>query len=131
MIVCKMANNDFSQWLLEELEQRGLSYSEVARRGSMSHARISQIVSGGNPGSDFCLGIAKALDLPPETVFRKAGILPPEPDLTSREKINLHLFRQLSLAEQERQLAVMRALLKREQENTEQRRRESVAGQEA
>lgn len=72
-----MANTDFSEWLLTEIESRGLSYSEVARRGGLSHARISQVISGSNPGADFCTSIARALDLPPERVFRIAGLLPP------------------------------------------------------
>lgn len=69
--------DSFSHWLLEEFEARGLSYSEVARRGGISHARISQVIGGDKPGKRFCKSIAKALDYPDVVVFRKAGILPP------------------------------------------------------
>ncbi len=39
-----------------------------------------KVISGhANPGPDFCLGVARAFNQPPEKVFRAAGLLPPLP----------------------------------------------------
>ena len=110
-----MANKTFAEWLLSELDERGLSYSEAARRGGISHARISQVISGGNPGPEFCLGVADALNLPALTVFQKAGLLPSESKTSSKGREALHLFEKLSLAQQELVLTQIRALVERKQ----------------
>lgn len=65
---------NFQEWLAEQISKSGLSYSELGRRGGISHSRISQIINGdGLPGEKFCLAMGKALDLPPETVLKRAG----------------------------------------------------------
>lgn len=74
-------NTEMGIWLSKELEKRGWTYRETGRRAGISHVTISNIISGQqNPGLDFCTGIAKALGMPPETVMRKAGLIPPHPD---------------------------------------------------
>ena len=103
-------SKSFSQWLLDEITERRLSYVEVAKRGGISHARISQVIGGEPPGKRFCRGIAKAFDLPVEDIFRRAGILPPIPDLDANAEAMLHLFRNLPESEQDRVLTIMRAL---------------------
>lgn len=82
--------NDFIIWLMAELDKRGWTYSELAQRASVSQSTISMLMSRHNqPGNELCLGIARAFKLPPEDVFRKAGILPPLPapedDITLKE----------------------------------------------
>lgn len=53
---------------------------EMSRRGGLSHSAIPNVISGiTNPGLDFCLGIARALDIPAETVLHKMELLPPYP----------------------------------------------------
>ena len=101
----------FSEWLLREIEARGLTYSDVARQGKISHARVSQVLAGELPGKRFCLAIAKALQIPAETVFREAGLLPPVPEPDAALENALYLFRRLTVADQERILAMMRALV--------------------
>ena len=120
--------NDFGQWLLEELERRDLSYSEVARRGGTSHARISQVISGGNPGVDFCHAIARALDIPPENVFRRAGLLPSESEQSEQAKLVLYLFERLSSGDRRTVLTIIRSIL--EQETDQERRHRVGAGTE-
>jgi len=66
----------FQDWLSEEIRKSGLSYSEIARRGGITHGRISQVIGGENPGMAFCAGIARGLNLPPDLVLEKAGIIP-------------------------------------------------------
>lgn len=71
---------DFTEWLTRKIRETGLSYSELARRGGMSHARISQVMGGETPGADFCVKLARALGESPEYVLRLAGILEPLPE---------------------------------------------------
>jgi len=104
------SGNSFSKWLLEEIGARGLTYSDIARKGKISHARVSQVLAGEPPGKRFCLAIAKALQIPPETIFREAGLLPPVPENSVSAEQALYLFRRLTVADQERILVMMRAL---------------------
>jgi transcriptional regulator with XRE-family HTH domain len=104
----------FSKWLLEKIEESGWSYSEIGRRGHISHARISPVINGEKPGWDFCVAIARVFQVPPEEVFRRAGLLPFSHDMTSEEAEALHLFRQLGPVERKRILQSMRAWLKLE-----------------
>lgn len=78
-----MANtlDSFSEWLLLTLEKKGWSQSDLARAAHISTGTISDVVSGRRRvGKDMATSIAGALKLPPEQVFRAAGILPPELD---------------------------------------------------
>lgn len=67
----------FSTWLLKQLEERGWSQAELARRAGLGNATLSRFITEThNPGPDACLAIARALKVPPVEVFRLAGILP-------------------------------------------------------
>jgi transcriptional regulator with XRE-family HTH domain len=69
---------NFPGWLQSELNKRSWSVSELARQAKVSQASISLILSESrNPGPDICNAIARAFTIPPETVFREAGLLPP------------------------------------------------------
>jgi len=69
--------NDFVTWLSNELNTRSWSMSELARRAGITHGAISHVLSESrNPGPDFCKAIARAFGIPPEQVFRLAGLLP-------------------------------------------------------
>ncbi len=68
----------FTEWLNERLENIGWSYNELARRAGLSSGGVSLVMTEARrPGPEFALGVARALRIPPERVFRKAGILPP------------------------------------------------------
>jgi transcriptional regulator with XRE-family HTH domain len=72
---------DFIAWLEEEMEQRRWQKSDLSRASGISHSAISLVLSGDRGiGPDFCNGIARAFRIPPEEVFRRAGILPPLPE---------------------------------------------------
>jgi len=67
-----------STWLSKELQERGWSMRELARKVGKSHTAIADIVNEQmNPSPEMCRLIADALSLPPERVFRMAGLLPP------------------------------------------------------
>jgi len=71
---------NFSEWLEKELEKRDMSQSELARQAGVTRAAINGVLTGARgPGIDLCNGIAQAFKLPPEEVYRAAGIpLSPE-----------------------------------------------------
>lgn len=103
--------NDFIEWLSNELERRYWTYNELARRADLSSATISLVMTGRRGvGKDFCNGIARAFDIPPVEVFRRAGLLPPAPEPDRRTESMLYLFRRLPVEDQERLLAMMRGL---------------------
>ena len=77
----QMTKSSFSQWLLKELESREWSQVDLSRRSGVSQAQITRVLSGERGVGEKALSaIAHALKLPPEQVFRAAGILPPQGD---------------------------------------------------
>lgn len=84
-------SDELRAWLSSELEKRGWSYRELARRADISNALVSRTLSGDMKASpDFCIKVAIALGEPPEKLMRLAGILSgSEDDPTLREAIDL------------------------------------------
>jgi transcriptional regulator with XRE-family HTH domain len=71
----------FSEWLLLMLEKKDWSQADLARAAKVSRSAISEIISEQRQiGKRTATSIANALKLPPEQVFRAAGLLPPEKD---------------------------------------------------
>jgi transcriptional regulator with XRE-family HTH domain len=102
----------FSKWLVEAHESRGWSQAELARRAGVSRTSISDAISCKNPaGFELCAGIAHALKLPPEIVFRAAGLLPPDRELDEIEQELSHLYRLLPEEKQQQLLEYARFLL--------------------
>ncbi|MEJ5223530.1 MAG: helix-turn-helix transcriptional regulator [Anaerolineales bacterium] len=99
----------FSDWLANELNQRGMSPADLARATNKAQAVISRILSNERrPAPETLESIARALKLPPEIVFRRAGLLPPvSPDIEYREEL-LYLFSELSPDEQEEIIELLR-----------------------
>lgn len=72
--------DDLVRWLAGELESRGWSIRELARRAGLSHTTVAQVLSEQRkPTWEFCRSIAEALSVPDETVLRLAGLLPTRP----------------------------------------------------
>lgn len=75
-----IVNTTFVNWLLSSIDKKGWSQSELARQAGLSPSSVSDVISGRrNPGVGFCDSIAIAFKLPPEEVYRAAGLLPEEP----------------------------------------------------
>ncbi len=75
----------FNEWLMQELESRGWSIRELARRAGITPATISNVLNEmRHPGPDFCRAVARAFGYPQTYVFRLAGLIddptPPEYD---------------------------------------------------
>lgn len=101
----KMLAMDFSNWLLEQLQKTGWNQSELASHAGVTRTAISDVISGRRKaGSELCIAISQALKLPPETVFRYAGLLPPIPPNTEQKGELLYLFEQLP--ENQKQIAI-------------------------
>ena len=100
---------------------------EMARRAGVSHTAIINVVHGHTrPSAQFCLQLAEALQVPPEDVYRRAGLLPTAaPEGASLQEAS-YLFAQLSDSEQETVLTMMRALAEKRREAN--RRLEPEAG---
>ena len=91
------------------LQSRDWNQADLARRAGVSKAAISDVVSGRrNVGNDLASAIADALKLPPEQVFRAAGLLPPAIDLDEEMEQIIHEVEKLPKADREEVLAFIR-----------------------
>lgn len=104
----------FTDFLLEQLNTRDWSQADLAKKAGLSRAAISDVMSERrNPGVDLCTSIAEAFDLPPETVFRAAGLLPPAPEITPVMERALYYLSQLDPEDQERVMLYLEVLASR------------------
>jgi len=104
----------FGIWLLEEIDTRGWSMSELARRCGVTHAAISKIVSGDrNPSAKMCVSIARAFKMESEEVLRLAGLLPPKPPDSPSLEEAMEKFNSLPEWEQDLILAQMQMMIDR------------------
>lgn len=87
----KRKTSPFATWLQEQLDQRGWSQRELARRAGVSHTPISLVLSGQtNLGFRVCRGIARALGVAESEVFHRAGLLPePADDPLTRQLMKM------------------------------------------
>ncbi len=130
------AKPDFPTWLLSQLHAQGWSQSELARRAELSPQAISDYINGKrtNYDQDALNGIARALKLPPEEVFRAAGYLPPASAESEILEQIVHVTSPLPLDEQVGilEFARMRARLAEEKGRygvgEKAKRRSSVSG---
>jgi transcriptional regulator with XRE-family HTH domain len=89
-------NNDFGLWLAHEIEIRGWSQREFARRAGVSRITISELVTGKRlPGMSAAKRIADELGVRDVDVLRRAGLLDPSPPEVEDEDRLLRLFRAL------------------------------------
>lgn len=105
---------DFVEWLQGELDKQNWKKADLAKASGISSAHITRIMKREqDPGSDACIAIARALKLPPEDVFRFAGILPPKPEEAPGMGELIHLYLEADPEERDRMLDIARALSRR------------------
>jgi transcriptional regulator with XRE-family HTH domain len=76
-ISCNMCNMTFVTFIDEELKKRGWRRADLARAAGVSDTALTLVYNGQRkPGVDLCQAIARALKIPPEIVYRHAGLLP-------------------------------------------------------
>ena|SRR3990167_1019554 len=117
---------NFSAWLQAEMDRRGYTQAELARRSGLSGATVSLILSGERaPGARTCKALAHALGLPDITVLRAAGHVDEELEKPPRFAEWIHIFMQASPEQRERMLLVAEALAG-EGQNTRERTAEKM-----
>jgi transcriptional regulator with XRE-family HTH domain len=105
--------SQFIQWIEQELNDRGWSIRELARRTRprISNATINDILTGRTtPGLKSCRGIAHALNTSPETALRIANLLPSVTETQEQQNQLLHYFTALDTATREHVIITTRAL---------------------
>jgi len=70
----------FNDWILNQLNQKDWSQADLARASGLTRGAVSKYLTDRIPDEDALRKIAKAFKLPPEDVFRAAGVLPPAGD---------------------------------------------------
>ena len=101
----------FDAWLMGELEQRGWSNSELARRAGVVPSTVSMILSGQNrPGFEFCVKVSRAFNLRPEAVLRRAGLLPSLPPAVEEEREAVAILRAVPALVRDTVMVQLRAL---------------------
>ena len=84
---------NFVNWLLHEMDVRGMSQADLARASGLSKTAISKIISESRAaGPEACRAISEAFLFPPEIVFRKAGLLPKKGKEPPEVKELTHLY---------------------------------------
>ena len=105
---------EFPVWFSEQLQERGWSRREMARRLGVSHSSIAYLAKGEmKPSVEMCKKIANAFLIPNQEVMARVGMLDPIPPETASRREADFLFSKLSDEEQEIVLAQMRALVER------------------
>lgn len=120
---------DFVAWLNQQLEERGWSRSEAARRGEFSSSMLDKVIGGfAQPGLDFCRGLARAFNMPLEDVLRRAGILPALVELPDEAKDWGERLLYLTEEDRRRAVEMMEQVLKFAEERPEYRSRRRRSG---
>ena len=83
-------------WLIRELDDRGWSHRELAKRAKVSQTTVSQVIAGNRqPTWDFCAKIALPLDQNVDSIFVLAGLKRPLPPAVKEEQEVLGIVRNL------------------------------------
>jgi len=109
-------SDNLAHWVNSQAEDKNLSFREIAKRGGISVASVSDAASGQSVGFKVCKGLAKAFGVPEEKILRLAGLLPPQPEETPTSRELLYMFMQLDDQDQERILSITRTFLEEKKE---------------
>jgi transcriptional regulator with XRE-family HTH domain len=86
----------FGEWLEKELNLRGWTRVEFARRSGISRPHVGRLINDKRkPGPGTCAAIAKALDMPVEEVLRVAQDIEIGSEADNRVARLVHLATQL------------------------------------
>ncbi len=73
---------DFPSWLQDQLDAKEWRSTDLARRAKISDAAVSRILRGERKADHETLkAFAKALDISPLIILRRAGVVPPDIDI--------------------------------------------------
>lgn len=102
--------NKFSVWLLKELEVRDMTQSQLARATGLSRQAISYYLGekSKRPDDDALKQIARAFKIPPEQIYRAAGLLPTPANADEETEKIIYESQDLTEQEKEEVLAFIR-----------------------
>lgn len=99
---------NFGSWLLNVLQEKKISQSELARLAGVSKGTISNLINGTKgAGQNSLIAIAHVLKLPPEMLFEKARLFPPKPELSPLKRQLLHIAQDLPDSDVETAIAML------------------------
>lgn len=111
--------NELVNYLQGVMDERHLSQRAFALYAKVASSTISRIMRGLPADHDTLAKLADYLDLPIDSLYRMAGILPPEDNQrTAAIRLIEHLFKQLPEDDQAEIIEIAR--LKIERRNKEQ-----------
>jgi len=102
----------FISWLDGQLQSRNWSDRQLVREARISHNVISKARAGTPPGWAVCSKLADTFNVPRESVFRAAGLLPAIPESDSNLEDIVFCYGQLRPQYQDLAQSLVRALLK-------------------
>jgi len=80
-IFCVMNEKDFVDFLLDVMEDKEISPADITKRSGLSPSQVSKILNRESPAGQKALdSFARALNLPVDDLYRRAGILPMKPN---------------------------------------------------
>jgi transcriptional regulator with XRE-family HTH domain len=101
---------DLVTWLNEQLDERGWSFSELARRADLNSSTVSLVLSEQrNPGFEFCVKIAEALGERYPFVLELAGLVPESPPHVHEEEETIEILRSADPVTRQTILTIIRA----------------------
>ncbi len=119
---------EFIEWLEQQLEEKRWSGAELARKAKVSQAIVSLVLNGQRqPGPDFCEAVAGAFKIPSDVVFRKAGLLPPEPANDEQRQELVHLFELMDVTNREDTIDYARMKLEKQERESKNEKRKKIA----
>jgi transcriptional regulator with XRE-family HTH domain len=106
-----MSRELFAKWLQDEMQSRGWDQSDLMRHANLTTGVVSRILSlEREPSPKTLRAIARAMQVPPEDVFRRAGLLPRSTAMPDGAEELLQYFRSAGEEDRRRMLRVVRAL---------------------
>ena len=121
-----MTNNRLPHWINQKLQERGWSQNQLAREAGLTKSQVSRIVNEKTPSNHEAHSLGRALNVPPETIMRLAGQLPPSPNHNDKSDEMMQIFSGLADDDQDEILQMGR--LKLERHKRGKQRTERVKG---
>ena len=108
-----MDKNNLPNWLIKMMAENGsMSQTELAHRSGLSKQAISVLIKGGSdPLVSTLISLSKGLKIPPEKLFREAGIFPGVAVNKEQKEELIYLFDKFPEEEKEDLLTYMRIKL--------------------
>lgn len=102
----------FSDWLNEQMRREKWSQADLARAAGIGPSTVYKMLNSKSkrPDPESCLGIARALDISPVTVFRAAKLLPADPEFPELDDLKFVVAQLPGQARQEI-LAIAKVIL--------------------